>query len=326
MIGLILLLQTLSIAVSGPPTSAEYLPLRVADAEGYFTREGLSVTLRTTRAEVGAAEALAQGQADLAATSLEAILRFGTRTVTQAPRLIFGLTAAPPVALLLGAPLDGTIRSVQQLAGLRVGIAAPGDPAHTWLLALLARSRLSITQLDMVSLGDRGLVTALEKGEIQAGIVEEPAASRLVSERQAVVLEDLRTPAAVERALAVPTVNAALFMRADRKLSERDIAAVGRALRDAERLIATAGADALAARLPRAVVGIPEDFAQRVEASRGLYLRDGAVTVSQLRESIAIVRAHMPFSPALRIPRPEDLLYAPALKRATERRQSSRAR
>jgi NitT/TauT family transport system substrate-binding protein len=326
MIGLILLLQTLSIAVSGPPTSAEYLPVRIADAEGYFTREGLSVILRTTRAEVGAAEALAQGQADLAATSLEAILRFGTRAVTQAPRLVFGLTAAPPVALLLAAPLDGTVRSVQQLAGLRIGIAAPGDPAHTWLLALLARSRLSMTQLEMVSLGDRGLVAALQKGEIQAGIVEEPAAGRLVAERQAVVLEDLRTPAAVERALGVGTVNAALFMRADRKLSERDVAALGRALRDAERRVATASAEALAARLPRVVVGIPDEFAERVEAARGLYLRDGAVTVSQVRESIAIVRAHMPFSPSLRIPRPEDLLYTPSLKPATERRQSSRAR
>src|SRR5262249_35299308 len=194
MLGLIVLLQALTIAVSGPPTSSEYLPVRVADAEGYFTREGLSVTLRTTRAEVGAAEALAQGQADLAATSLEAILRFGTRAVTQGPRLVFGLTAAPPVALLLAAPLDGTVRSVQQLAGLRLGIAAPGDPAHTWLLAVLARSRLSITQLEMVSLGERGLVAALQKGEIQAGIVEEPAASRLVAERQAVPLPDPPPP------------------------------------------------------------------------------------------------------------------------------------
>jgi NitT/TauT family transport system substrate-binding protein len=322
MIGLILLLQTLSIAVSGPATSAEYLPVRVAEAEGYFAREGLAVTLRTTRAEVGAAETLAQGQADLAATSLEAILRFGTRAVTQAPRLVFALTAAPPVALLLSASLDGTVRSVEQLAGLRVGIAAPGDPAHTWFLALLARARLSITQIEMVSLGDRGLVAALERGDIQAGIVEEPAASRLVSERHAVILADLRTPAAVERALAVATVNAGLYMRADRRLPDRDLAALARALREAERLIATAGADALAARLPRAVVGIPDDFARRLEAARALYLRDGAVTVSQVRESIAIVRAHMPFSPALRIPRPEELIYAPALNRATDRQRS----
>lgn len=315
MIGLILLLQALTIAVSGPPTSAEYLPLRVAEAEDYFTREGLAVILKTTRAEVGAAEALAQGQADLAATSLEAILRFGTRAVTQAPRLVFGLTAAPPVALLLGTSLDGTVRSVGQLAGLRVGVAAPGDPAYTWLMAILSRARLSIAQVEMVSLGERGLVNALERGDVHAGMVEEPAAGRLVAEQRAVVLGDFRTPAAVERALGVPTLNAGVFVRADRKPPDRALAALTRALVAAERLIATSGAEALAARLPRAVVGLPEEFERRLEAARILYLPEGAVTVSQVRESIAIVRAHMPFSPGLRIPRPEELVYVPAVKR-----------
>jgi NitT/TauT family transport system substrate-binding protein len=314
MFGLILLLQALTVAVSGPPTSAEYLPLRVAESHGYFAREGLAVTLKTTRAEVGAAEALAQGQADLAATSLEAVLRFATRAVTQGPRLVFGLTAAPPVALLLVAPLEASVRSVDQLAGVRVGITAPGDPAHTWLMALLARARLSIAQVETISLGERGLVTALETGEVQAGMVAEPSASRLVAEHRAIVLADLRTPAAVERALESRTVNAGVFARADRRPAERDLLAFARALVDAERLIATAGVDVLAARLPRAVIGPLEEFERRLETARSLYLPDGAVTIAQLRQSIAIVRAHMPFAPGLRIPRPEELLYAPAVK------------
>ena len=324
MIGLILLLQTLTIAVSGPATSAEYLPLRVAESEGYFTREGLSVTLRTTRAEVGAAEALAQAQVDLAATSLEAMLRFGTRAASQAPRLVFALTAAPPVALLLSPALDGKVRAIDQLAGLRVGVAAPGDPAHTWLMALFARSRLSIAQVEMVSLGDRGLVAALESGDVHAGIVEEPAAGRLTKEGGAVLLADLRTPEAVERALGVPTLNAGVFMRLDRRPPDRDLTALVRALRDAERLIAASDAETLAARLPRPVVGVPTEFARRLDAARTLYLPDGAVTVAQVRESIAIVRAHMPFAPALRIPRPEDLVYAPALRRPGPAERRSR--
>src|SRR5262245_10923238 len=79
MLGLIVLLQALSLAVSGPPTSPEYLLLRVAQAEGFFNREGLAITLKTTRSEVGAAEALAQGQVDAAATSREALRGFGPR-------------------------------------------------------------------------------------------------------------------------------------------------------------------------------------------------------------------------------------------------------
>jgi ABC-type nitrate/sulfonate/bicarbonate transport system substrate-binding protein len=192
-----------------------------------------------------------------------------------------------------------------------VGITAPGDPAHTWLMALLARAGLSIAQVETVSLGERGLVTAMETGDVQAGIVAEPAASRLISEQHAVVLGDLRTPAAVERALGRATLNAGLFARADRRPAERDLAALARALVDAERLIATASADTLAAKLPRPVAGIPEDFGRRLDAVRTLYLPDGAVTVAQIRESMALVRAHMPFSPGLRLPRPEELLLRP---------------
>src|SRR2546428_538818 len=113
-LGLIVLLQTLTLAVSGPATSSEYLPIRVAEGEGYFAREGLDVTVRTTRAESGAAEALAQGQVDLAATTLEALLRFGPRVPSQTPRLVFGLTAAPPFSVLVACARAGALRAVAE--------------------------------------------------------------------------------------------------------------------------------------------------------------------------------------------------------------------
>ena len=62
MLGLIILLQALTLAVSGPATSPEYLPIWVADGDGHFAREGLRVAVRTTRSEVGAAEARGGGE------------------------------------------------------------------------------------------------------------------------------------------------------------------------------------------------------------------------------------------------------------------------
>ena len=318
MLGLILLLQTLTIAVGGPPTSSEYLPLRVADAEGYFAREGLAVTLRTTRAEVGAAEALAQGQADLAATSLEALLRFGPRLEHQRPRLIFGLTAAPPVALLAGTTLEGTVRTLGDLAGLRVGVAAPGAPEHAWFSALLVRAGLRVAQVDLVSLGVRGLVSAIERGDVQAGLVQEPFATRLISEGRAAVLADLRGPDAVRRTLGVSTVNAAVFVRTDRRPRDRDLTAFARAVLAAEHLLATASPDRLAARLPRNVVGAPDEFERRLETIRGVYLPDGSVSADQLRESISLIRAHTPLPATVHLPRAEDMLHIGPLRRATE--------
>jgi len=171
MLGLIVLLQTLVLAVSGPPTSPEYLPIRVAEAEGYFTLEGLAVTLKTTRAESGAAEALAQGQADLAATSLEAMLRFGPRTPKQAPRLVLGLTTAPPVALVIAESQKELVRSLEDLPGTRIGVTSPGAPEQAWLAWILARAGLSPAQVSLVSRGERGLQHAVETGDVHTTCV-----------------------------------------------------------------------------------------------------------------------------------------------------------
>lgn len=322
MLGLIVLAQALTVAVSGPPTSTEYLPLRVADAEGYFAREGLAVTLKTTRAESGAAEALAQGQADLAATSLDAVLRFGRRAGGGTPRLILGLTAAPPVALLVPSSQTSIVKSVEDLPGTRVGLASPSAPEHAWLGWLLARSGLSVAQLWIVSRGGRGLAHAIETGDVHAGLVSEPAASRLLEDGQASLLADFRTPEAVRRTLGTATVSAAVFARADRAPGAAALAAFTRAVLAAERRLATEAASELAGRLSARIVASPEDFEARVAASRALYLGDGRVTLEQLQESIALLRAHQPLPAELRPPRAEEMLpAAPPARRLTDPRR-----
>jgi ABC-type nitrate/sulfonate/bicarbonate transport system substrate-binding protein len=307
--GLIILLQALMLAVSGPPTSPEYLPIRVAEAEGYFAAEGLAVTVRTTRAESGAAEALAQGQADLAATTLEAILRFGLRaTSTQSPRLIFGLTAAPQVALLVAGPHESAVRSIEDLSAMRVGVTTPGAPEHAWFGWLLARSGMSIAQVRVRSLGERGLVSAIDSGDVHVALVPEPAASQLLSQGRAKLLADFRTPRAAASILGSSTVNAAVFTRAERRAPDRDLAGLIRALRKAEQRIHAAEARDLAGRLPTRVVGDFADFEARLAASRGLYLPDGHVSADQLQQTIAIIRAHTPLPQSVKIPKPEDML------------------
>src|SRR5439155_477652 len=293
-LGAIILAQALTLAVSGPTSSPEYLPLRVADAEGYFAKEGLTVTVKTTRAEPGAAEALAQGQADLAATSLEAMLRFGPRTSKQAPRLVLGLTAAPLVALVVAEAQKDVVRSVEDLSGKRVGMTAPGAPEQAWFAWLLARVALSPAQVSLVSRGDRGLSHAVETGDVDAALLREPAASRLLAAGQARLLVDLRTPSAVRQALGGVTVNAAVFMRADRMVRDRDLAAFTRAILAAERRIATATAEALTESLPASITAPPEDFDGRLEACRELYLPEGVVSVEQVRQTLTLIRSHVP--------------------------------
>ena len=70
------------------------------------------------------------------------------------------------------------------------------------------------------------------------------------------------------------------------------------------------------ARLPAAVVGLPEEFETRLAATRESYLAEGRVTPDQLRRTIELIRAHQPLPATLKLPRPEDMLRLEPLRRA----------
>ena len=195
---LILLQTTLTIATSGPATAPEYLPLWVAQSEGYFAQEHLAVSLIPTRAEPQAAEALGRGRVDLAATSLDAALTVGDTAGTP-PRVVFGLTATPAVALLVPAARKDVIRNLADLTGSIVGISAPGTPAEFMLLALLAKARISVPKITVKSYGERSLVGALESAEVAAAMMTDPHATRLIDSGKAVALVDLRKRSESER-------------------------------------------------------------------------------------------------------------------------------
>jgi NitT/TauT family transport system substrate-binding protein len=286
---LVLLQATLTIATAGPSTAPEYLPLWVAQGEGYFAQEHLAVSLVVSRADAPAAEALARGRANLAATTLEAALVFGA-TAGSPPKLVFGLTATPAVALLVPAARKDAIRSIADLAGSTVGIPAPGTPAEFMLLALLARGRVQVPKLTVKSFGERALAGAVEAGEVAAGMLPDPYATRLIAEGKAVALADFRKRGELERWFGAPGVHSGLFVPRDTWLGAAELKPLCRALLRAMARIQTATPEDLRATLPASVVGFPpDDFTVRLQGARGIFLEDGLVTPEMLKASIALI-------------------------------------
>jgi NitT/TauT family transport system substrate-binding protein len=308
MIAWLVLLQTaLTIAVAGPPTSPEYLPLHVAQADGLFTAQQLSVTLRSTRSDAAAAEMLATGQAQLAATSLDAALRLGG-TEGVPPRLVWALTAAPPVALLVAPGRVDTIRSAADLAGQTVAVPAPGTTEDQALELLLARAGVPMHRVKVWSLGERGVARALEGGEVAAGVLGEPYVSRLVEGGKAVIAVDLRTAKDAAAALGGPTVGAALFARAGAEPPAATLLALRAALQAAVGRTISAEPAALQTTLPSAVIGSPADFALRLRSARDLFLGDGRVTVETLDRSLELLRLRAPLPAKVKLPKKADRL------------------
>lgn len=304
---LVLLQAGLTIAVAGPATSPEYLPLHLAQAEGLFTRQKLTVALRPLRSEAAAAEALAAGSAELAATSLEAALRLGA-VAGAPPRLAFGLTAAPPVALLVATAHKDAIRAAADLAGRAVAIPAPGTPEDQVLDMLLGRARVPLHRVTVRSLGDRGAARALEAGQVAAAVLGEPYATRLVEDGKAVVLADLRTRTEAARWLGADTVSAAVFVRATSAPETTALQALARALLEARARLGSAEPEALRAVLPPAVTGSAPDFALRVRAARSALLPAGRVSRDALEASIDLIKARAPLPAKVRLPRRLDRL------------------
>jgi ABC-type nitrate/sulfonate/bicarbonate transport system substrate-binding protein len=120
--GLIFLQAALSIAVSGPATNPEYLPVRVAAAEGYFTEEKLTVTLETLRAEPLAAQALGR-RACAAATSLDCAFARPRGQRIAATRLRSDRGAARR-ARARGE--EELIKALADLGGKTIRVSAPG--------------------------------------------------------------------------------------------------------------------------------------------------------------------------------------------------------
>lgn len=317
MLGLSLLLQaTLTLGVAGPATSPEYFPVRVAEAAGYFTEEKVEVSLQSFRSAAEAAEALAEGRVDLAATSLDAALRLG-HVKGAPPRLVFGLTATPPVALLVPAGRQGEVRALADLAGKTVGITAPGTPEAEALGALLAHARVRPERVIVASFGERRLAQAVRSGEVAAAVIGDPFATRLTREGQAVILADLRKPDEAARWLGTATVHAAVFVSAASRRTETDLTPVLRALLRASRRARAEAPDALAPGLPGSVTGEREDFALRVEGARTALIPDGMVTVAGLEGGVELAQARARLPAVVDLPwRLERLLFLDPLRAA----------
>jgi len=309
----------ITIAVAGPATSPEYLPLQVAKAEGYFAKEKLDVILTVERNEGEAAQALARGRADIAATSLDAAYRLG-HVAGAPPPLFFGLTAAAPVAIVVSPKHKDTIRSPAELRGQPVGLPGAGTPEHTMLNAVLIRAGVKIHQVPIRSFSTRALEGALARGEVAAGVMADPPITRMVEEQTGSILVDLRERSDAARWLGAETVHAGLFVRAGRSLDEGELNALARALLRAVARVTEATPESLLAVLPAPVTGQPEDFRARLDGARQSYLPRGRVTDDMLKASINQARERGAFPSAVKLPwfSWSSLLLGAPLQRAIE--------
>jgi NitT/TauT family transport system substrate-binding protein len=153
------------------------VPYEFTRASGFFEEEGLAVELVYTRGGNAAMQALVGGAVDYAATSFDVALQ---AFANGAEIRRFATTGRLPLFALAVAPdSTGEITGLTDLAGTTVGVSALGNADHTMLLYLLAEAGVDAGTVQFAVLGPN-LFEALRRGQIAAGMVQEPALTLIV--------------------------------------------------------------------------------------------------------------------------------------------------
>jgi len=221
------------------------------------------------------------------------------------------------VAIVVAPSHRTSIRSLADLRGQPVGLPGAGTPEHAMLTSVLRHAGVRIQEVPVHSYGHLRLAGALEQGQVAAAVLGDPWVTRLAGEG-AGVLADLRNRGDARRWLGAETVHAAVFVRADSRLGERELTAVARALLRAVARLSEAGS--WAAALPVSVKGSPEDFAVRLSGARGSWLPRGRVTEGMLKVSVQQVRERAPLPETVKLPllRWYPLILTEPLRKAQE--------
>ena len=160
------------------------VPYEATRAAGFFAAEGLDVELVYTRGGSAALQALNGGAVDYAATSFDAALN---AFANGAEIVRFATTGRLPLFALATSPgASGEISSPADLEGRTIGVAALGTSDHALALFLLEQAGVSADKVRFATLGTN-LYHALRLGQVDAGMVQEPALS-LLQEQGARVL------------------------------------------------------------------------------------------------------------------------------------------
>jgi len=149
------------------------VPYEVARSAGAFKSHGLDVQLVYTRGGNSAMQALVGGAVDYAATALDVAIQAYANVGADIRR--FAVTGRLPLFAVVTAPKTADqIRSIKDLEGKTVAVAALGTADHALTLYLLKQAGADAKMVKFATMGNN-LLEALRQGQIDAGLVQEPA-------------------------------------------------------------------------------------------------------------------------------------------------------
>jgi NitT/TauT family transport system substrate-binding protein len=156
----------LTIAVGGK-NLLYYLPLTIAEGQGYFKAEGLDITIADFAGGSRALQALVGGSADVVSGAFEHTINMQVKG--QRLRAFALQGRAPQIVLGINPKTMPNFKSVAELKGKKLGVTAPGSSTNVLANFVLAKVGLKPGDVSIIGVGTgSGAVAAMRTGQIDA--------------------------------------------------------------------------------------------------------------------------------------------------------------
>lgn len=191
-----------------------YLPLAIAHARGYFTQAGLDVEIADFPGGSKSLQAVVGGSAQVAAGAFEHVLNMQAKG--QALRAVVLLARYPGMVLALPPARAAEWRGAGDLAGLKVGVTAPGSSTHLFLNHLLGQAGLAGDAVSVIGVGaGASAIAAMRRGGIDALVHLDPVIHRLETDGVVRAVVDTRSAEGARAVYGGSYHAACLYARAE---------------------------------------------------------------------------------------------------------------
>jgi NitT/TauT family transport system substrate-binding protein len=256
-----------------------YLPLTIAERNGYFKAEGLDVEILDFPGGARALQALLGGSVDVVSGAYE-------HTITQQAKgqSIEALVLQGKYAgIVLGLPKDkaAAYKGPADLKGMKVGVTAPGSSTNMFVQILLAKAGLKPDAAAYVGVGaTAGAVAIMKRGEIDAISNLDPVISLLEADGTIQAVVDTRNAKGMQEVYGGAYAAGCIYVPTEfSKKYPNTAQAVVNAMVRALRFIQASTPDQIVAAVPPEYYSDKALYKAALEKNLEAFRHDGSISV-----------------------------------------------
>ena len=255
-----------------------YLPAMLAKRLGYFSAEGLDVTLMTEPAGVDATTALVSGDVQGAVGFYDHTLDLQTKG--KHVESVVQFAQAPGEVEVVSNKAAGEIASAKDFKGKKLGVTGLGSSTDFLTKYLAVHNGLKVSDFTPIAAGaGQTFIAAMQQGSIQAGMTTDPTVAQILDKGIGKVLYDMRTPDGSRQALGGLYPSSSLYMNTAWVDSHKEtVQKLANAFVKTLKWMSTHSPEEIAAKMPADYAqGGAKLYAESIKATLPMFTSDGVM-------------------------------------------------